>query len=103
MRTVAMGHLVVEVWGGPGMENPTRLQRRARFRLSMWPPTNGTIPWPSAAPIIKTGDELEAFHEDVFDRILNPNFQRPRSRDLLHQANGDTEPRAPFDSEAKSE
>ena len=81
--TIAIGHVVLQTWGGPAMANPDRFITGGRFPLTVFPPTISGIEWPPVNPHVNSPGELEAFHEGVFAVIVNSDFVRPRTHRLL--------------------
>lgn len=75
--TLALGHVVIAIVGGPGMENHERWARGSDFPLMIWPPTPDGISWPPHAPVVRDRDGLRQFHESFWTGILNPEFPRP--------------------------
>lgn len=75
--TLGIGRVAIAVVGGPGLENPERWRHGSDFPLMIWPPTPGGIEWPPRHPVLRSHDDLRAFHESFWNRILNPGFPRP--------------------------
>lgn len=78
--TLAIGHLVVAVIGGPGMRNYERWAEGGALPLMIWPPTIGGISWPPTGSRLAGQDAVRGFHESFWVRITNPEFPRPDAR-----------------------
>ncbi len=85
--TLALGHVVIAVVGGPGMANPGRWAQGSDFPLMIWPPTPEGIAWPPRSPVVLDRSGLRQFHESFWSGILNPEFPRP---DAIGQISPDT-------------
>jgi hypothetical protein len=79
--TMAIGHFVSAVIGGPGIANLDRWKTGGHLPLMVWPPTSGGLSWPPAAPLVDGLAGLRAFHEAFWMNITNDQtFARPDAR-----------------------
>ncbi len=83
--TLALGHVVIAVVGGPGIESDGRWALGSDFPLMIWPPTLDGISWPPHAPVVLDREGLRLFHESFWIGILNPDFPRPDALGQLAQ------------------
>ncbi len=64
--TIAIGFLIVQVWGGHGAEIPSGLAQggtKIGRAFMVWPPVPSSVSWPTAHAL--TDDELESFAREV--------------------------------------
>jgi hypothetical protein len=86
--TLALGHVVIAIVAGPGMENPRRWANGGNFPLMVWPPTAGGITWPPTFPVVHDRQELREFHESFWTRIVNLEFPRPDALNQIPERTG---------------
>jgi len=94
--TLGVGRVAIAVVGGPGVANPQRWVSGGTFPLMIWPPTADGIDWPPSAPLLRSRDDLQQFHEAFWTGILNPEFPRPDAlRKLVELGDGTESTRTP--------